>query len=239
LVFSPDDSGTATSYVKFDTDECREHFWVNSFATASVTILNQERNNLAQFVRTAVECVLGFEATGTRGVPKAELNAMFNSLPIDIFPREEDKVPSDGGAINLYFEKCTALYAAAHFGRQDQDAWKNFFMPIVVCVTKYRVKSNSRSDNPSPLSGKNIQNFSTIVNKIIREELEGKTVSLLLRKSKPALEALLRVQVVKYIVSSIFKGHIDVLVNLLKRRSSLGEPPTVPSSRIDNQANFY
>jgi hypothetical protein len=68
LVFSPDDSGTATSYVKFDTDECREHFWVNSFATTSVTILNQERNNLAQFVRTAVECVLGFKATGTRGV---------------------------------------------------------------------------------------------------------------------------------------------------------------------------
>ena len=183
--------------------------------------------------------VLGFKPTGTRGVPKAELNAMFNSLPIDIYPWEEEKVPWDVGEINPYFEKCAALYAAAHFGRQDHDAWKNFFMPIVVCVTKYHVKSNSCSDNPSPLSGKNIQNFSSIVNKIIWEELDGKTVTSLLRKSKPALEALLHVQVVKYIVSTIFKGHIDVLVNLLKGRSSLGEPPAVPVSRIANQANFY
>jgi hypothetical protein len=239
LIFSPDDKGTASSYVKFDTNDCREHFWVSSFATASVTILNQERNNLAQFVRLAVECVVGNSDPGSKGVPKAELKAMFDSLPIDIFPRDQETVPSDGGEIDPYLHNCASLYAAVHFGRCHQECWKKFFMPIVVCVTKYRVKPNSRSLNPSPLSGKNIHNFSTAVNKIIREELQGKTVSSLLRKSKPALEALLRLQVVKYILSTIFKGHHDVLVNLLKGNSSLGDPPSVPNARMDNQAQFY
>jgi hypothetical protein len=42
LIFSPDERGIASSYAKFDMDESRQHFWVSSFASASVTILNQE-----------------------------------------------------------------------------------------------------------------------------------------------------------------------------------------------------
>jgi hypothetical protein len=177
--------------------------------------------------------------SGSKGVPKAELKAIFDSLPIDIFPREPENVPPDGGEIDPYLQNCASLYAAAHFGRRDEASWKKFFMPIVVCVTKYRVKSNSHSVHPSPLSVKNIPNLLSVVNNIIRDELQGKTVSSLLHKSKPALEALLRLQVVKYILGTIFKGHHDVLVNLLKENLSLGDLPTVPIARNDNPAEFY
>jgi hypothetical protein len=178
--------------------------------------------------------------SGSKGVPKAELKALFDSLPIDIFPREPENVPPDGGEIDPYLQNCASLhYAAAHFGHRDQASWKKFFMPIVVCVTKYRVKSNSRSVHPSPLSVKNIPNVLSVVNNIIRDELQGKTVSSLLCKLKPALEALLHLHVVKYILGTIFKGHHDVLVNLLKENLSLGDLPTVPIARNDNPAEFY
>ena len=37
----------------------------------------------------------------------------------------------------------------------------------------------------------------------------------------------------------VFKDATDVLVNLLKARSSLGEPPAVPLTRIADPAEFY
>jgi hypothetical protein len=56
---------------------------------------------------------------------------------------------------------------------------------------------------------------------------------------KPALEALVRLQVVKYIVSDVFKGYTDVLVNLLKSCQSLGEPPAVPSTCTSDPTKFF
>jgi hypothetical protein len=67
LIFSPNDARAASSNANFDTDECRKHSW----ATASVACLNQERNNLAMYVRTIVDCVLGFPVTTKE--QKAEL----------------------------------------------------------------------------------------------------------------------------------------------------------------------
>jgi hypothetical protein len=45
--------------------------------------------------------------------------------------------------------------------------------------------------------------------------------------------------VVKYIVSVIFNGFTDVLVNLLKARPSLGEPPAVPLNHVSDPKEFY
>ena len=170
------------------------------------------------FIRTVVDCVLGFAASGSKET-KAQLSLMFKCLPIEVYPRVADEVPNDGGEIHPYFKNCAALYAAAHFGRCDQEAWKTLFMPIIVCTTKYRIRSKSGAfADDYPLSAKNKPHFAKVVDKIITSELAGKTVSSLLRKSKPALEALVRLQVVKYIVSVIFNGFTDVLVNLLKAR---------------------
>jgi hypothetical protein len=240
LIFLPDDNGAATSNAKFDTDDSRKHFWLTSFATLSVACLNQERNNLAMYVHTIVDCVLGFSPSGTKE-SKAELAAMFNCLPMNVYLRSApEEVPADGGQINLYFEKCSALYAAAHFGRIDQEGWITFFMPIMVCMTKYRSRSQSSAfADDYPLSAKNKPNFSKVVDRIITNELVCKTISSLLRKAKPALEALVCLQVVKYIVSDVFKGYTDVLVNLLKSRQSLVEPPPVPSTHTSNQTEFF
>jgi hypothetical protein len=165
---------------------------------------------------------------------------MFDNLPNDVYPRDTEKLPADGGSVHPYLENCAALYAAAHFGRKEKDGWINFFMPIVVCITKYRTKSKSGSfTSDYPLSTKNKPRFSKVIDDIIRKELTKKTVTSLLRKTKPALEALLRLQVVKYLVSVVFKGMTDVLVNLLKHRPSLGEPPAVPPSRSADPSDFY
>jgi hypothetical protein len=122
----------------------------------------------------------------------------------------------------------------------DEGGLISFFMPIVVCMTKYRSRSQSGAfAEDNPLSTRNKPHFAKVIDKIITNNLVGKTVSLLLRKSKPALEALLRLQVVKYIVSGFFKGCTDVLVNLLKACPSLGEPPAVPSTCIADPSAFY
>jgi hypothetical protein len=113
-------------------------------------------------------------------------------------------------------------------------------MPIIVCMTKYRSRSKyGRFAENYPLSTKNKPHFAKVVDKIIMTELAGKSVSSLLHKSKPALEVLVHLQVVKYIVSGIFKGFTNVLVNLLKARPSLGEPPSVPSTCVADPSEFY
>jgi hypothetical protein len=86
-----------------------------------------------------VDCVLGFPATTKE--QKAELAAMFDRLPVEVYPHCAEHVPAEGGEVHPYFEKCSALYATAHFGRKDEEGWISFFMPIVVCMTKYCSRS--------------------------------------------------------------------------------------------------
>jgi hypothetical protein len=114
-------------------------------------------------------------------------------------------------------------------------------MPIMLCMTKYRSRSQYGAfADDYLLSAKNKPNFSKVlVDRIITNELVGKTVSSLLCKAKPALEALVCLQVVKYIVSGVFKGYTDVLANLLKSCQSLGEPPAVPSTCSSNLTKFF
>ena len=111
------------------------------------------------YIRTVVDYVLGFVASSPKE-HKAKVASMFKRLPIELYPRSAKEVPEDGGKIHPYFEKCAALYSAAHFGHIDEEAWKMLFMPIIVCKTKYHSQSKSSGlTEDYPLSTKNKPQF--------------------------------------------------------------------------------
>jgi hypothetical protein len=120
------------------------------------------------YVQTIVDCVFGFSPSGTKE-SKAEVAVMFNRLPMNVYPcSAPEEVPADGGQIDPYLEKCSTLYATAHFGRIDQEGWITFFMPIIVCMTKYRSRSQSSAfADDYPLSAINNPNFSEVVERIM------------------------------------------------------------------------
>jgi hypothetical protein len=106
------------------------------------------------------------------------------------------------------------LYSSAFFGRQDPEAWLKRFLPIIAGVTKYR-------NGTTPNAKKTSVAFWEAVNKI-SGDLAGQTVSQVIRTVH---EALVRLVIIRHLLSSIFKEHLDVLMYLLKSRSALGAPP--------------
>lgn len=48
-------------------------------------------------------------------------------------------------------------------------------------------------------------------------------------------EALVRLFIIRHLLSTIFKGHLEVLINLLKKhRSSIVSPPHVPEGAVES-----
>jgi hypothetical protein len=109
------------------------------------------------------------------------------------------------------------LYSSALFGRQDPEAWLQRFLPIVATVTTYRRGAST------PNSKKDRAKFWGAVNKISRQ-LSGQTVSQVIRIVD---ESLIRLFIIKHVISSIFKDHLDILTLLLKLRPALSTPPPV------------
>lgn len=118
-----------------------DHFWNSKFATASVQLLNQERNNFASFVRTAVDLSLP-----PRHKPDSDLTEILNNLH-DLYANtatdddSNDMNASPGTSLSTpdpYVVAASELYSASFFGRQDPDAWRQRFLPIVAAVSKYR-----------------------------------------------------------------------------------------------------
>lgn len=119
--------------------------------------------------------------------------------------------------LDPYLVIASQLYSSAFFGRQDPDAWLQCFLPIVATATTYRNKTST------PNSKKSSTKYWEAVNEIISSKLAGKTVSQVI---KTVEEALIRLIIIKHLISTIFKDHLDVLVYLLKQQSSLGAAPS-------------
>ena len=222
------DVNTPGTMHPYNNDEYKEHFWQSRFATASVQLVNQERNNYASFVRASVDLSLP-----PRPKPDLELIKILDNLrhyastPGD----EEDNVDSNHSyqdeslSVHPYLDIASQLYLSAFFGRQDPDAWLQCFLPIVATMTTYR------NGTSTPNSKKTSTKYWEAVNKIIADKLVGRTVSQVI---KTVEEALIRLIIIKHLISTIFKDHLDVLIFLLKCRSSLGAAPS--GSTVDQQA---
>jgi hypothetical protein len=188
---------------EYDDPTHRDHFWKSCIATSALHYLNQERNNLALFVRTSVELSLPDRPTET-----SELTTLLSALRGD-----DASFSPDMEMVDPYILAAAELYSAAFFGRVDQDAWIKRILPIVASVTKYR------SGNTTPISKKKKSSFWVAVDDIYRD-LDGTTVSTHLHVVE---ESLIRLMVVRHLLSSVFKNHHDVLISLIKNRA--GIPP--------------
>jgi hypothetical protein len=213
----------------YNRDDYKEHFWQSRFATLSVQLVNQEQNNYASFIRASIDLSLPPRK------PDLELIQILNNLRhSDSTPGldEDDSVdsnvaiPDEISSVDPYLDMASQLYSSAFFGRQDLDAWLQRFLPIVATITTYR------NGTSTPISKKNSTKYWEAVNKIVAIELVGKTVSQVIETVE---ESLIRLIVIKHLISStIFKDHLDILVLLLKSRSSLGAAPS--DSTVDQPA---
>jgi hypothetical protein len=164
-----------------------------------------------------------------------ELNKILDNLRDSAStPGDEDdnvdsniSIPDEISSVDPYLDMASQLYSSAFFGRQDPDAWLQRFLPIVATIMKYR------NGTSTPISKKNSTKYWEAVNNIIAGKLVGKTVSQVI---KAVEESLIWLIVIKHLISTIFKDHLDVLVLLLKRRSSLGAAPSDDSTGGDQQA---
>ena len=119
----------------------------------------------------------------------------------------------DKPSVTPYIAAASELYSSAFFGRQDPEAWLERFLPIVASVSKYRQGTSPKSKGTSAA-------FWVAVDEI-SGDLAGQTVSQVIRTVH---EALVRLLIIRHLLSSVFKEHLDVLIYLLKNRSALGAP---------------
>jgi hypothetical protein len=195
IFWNPQSGGVVTH--SFDTDEYKQFFWQSSFTINSVQLVNQERNTYASFVRTSVDLSLA--------PPNSSLINLLNDLCKEV--EDNDSLPEDMSSRNHQFIiAALELYSLALFGRQDPDAWLQCFLPIVATITKYRKGASTPNSKKEPAK------FWDAVNKINRE-LSGRTVSQLIHIVD---ESLIRLFIIKHVISSIFKDHLDILTLLLK-----------------------
>jgi hypothetical protein len=125
-----------------------------------------------------------------------------------------DATSPDKPSVDPYIAAASELYSSAFFGRQDPEAWLKRFLPIIAGVTKYRNGTTPKSKGTSVTFWEAVD--------IISGDLAGQTVSQVIRTVH---EALVRLLIIRHLLASIFKEHLDVLIYLLKHRSALGAPP--------------
>jgi hypothetical protein len=191
----------------FDSDQYRDHFWKSRFATSSVQLINQERNNFASFVRTAVDLSLPLKKSDE------ELSDILSVIENSLDDENHLEIFLDMSGLDPYVVAASELYSAAFFGRQDTEAWQQRFLPIAATVTRYR-------RGTTPISKKSIACFWVAVRQL-EKELEGKTVSTVIRIVQ---EALTRLIVIRHLLSTVFKDNIDALIVLLSHREAISAP---------------
>jgi hypothetical protein len=180
-------------------------------------LLNQERNNYAAFVRLCCDLSLP-----ERPEQNADgLTSLLDSLRTEYIQMGHDSIlndscflPLDLDDVHPFLVAASELYSSAFFGRQDQHSWLKRFLPVVAGVTSYRKGRQSQHMK------KDRAKYEEGINAIFKK-LHGKTVSDVL---KIVDEALIRLFIVKHILSSVFKKHLDVLILLLRSRTSLAPP---------------
>jgi hypothetical protein len=190
-------------------------------------LLNQERNNYAAFVRLCCDLSLP-----KRPEQNADgLTLLLDSLRTEYVRIEDDSIINDSCFLPLDLEDvhpflvaASELYSLAFFGRQDQHSWLKRFLPVVAGVTSYR--KGRQSQHMKKDQAKYEEGINAIFNK-----LHGKTVSDVL---KIVDEALIRLFIIKHILSSVFKKHVDVLILLLTSLTSLAPP----DGNADYQSHF-
>jgi hypothetical protein len=193
-----------------------DYFWNAKFATASVQLLNQERNNIASFVRMSVDLSLPVR-------PKAEsdLTNMRNDIRHVISGTASDDEDDNDSSpemslVDPYIVSASELYSLANFGcQQDQEAWVECFLPIIATILSKYIRHGT-----TPNSKKISASFWEAIH-VVNGELAGKTVTGI----PTAEEALIRLFIIRHdLLATIFKEHVDTLIHLLKNRSALGAP---------------
>jgi hypothetical protein len=209
----------------YNSSDYKEHFWQSRFATSSVQLVNQELNNYASFIRASINLSIP-----PRKPDLERIQILDNLRHSDSTPGcdEDDNVdsniaiPDEILSVVPYLDMASQLYSSTFFGRQDPDAWLQRFLPIIAMVTTYR------NGTSTPISKKNSTKYWEAVNEIVVVQLVGKRVSQVI---KTVEESLIQLIIIKHLISTIFKDHLDVLVLLLKHRSSLGAAPS--NSTVD------
>jgi hypothetical protein len=97
-----------------------------------VQLFNQERNNFASFVRTAVDLSLPPKRSGE------DLSGIFSGIENAVDEENHLELSLDISGLDPFVVAASELYSAAFFGRQDTEAWQQRFLPIAAAVTKYR-----------------------------------------------------------------------------------------------------
>jgi hypothetical protein len=121
-------------------------------------------------------------------------------------------IPDQISSVDPYLNMASQLFFSTFFGRQDPYAWLQCFLPIVAMIT------TDKNGTLTPISKKSSTKYWEAVNKIVAVELVSKTDSQVLETVKESLIGLI---IIKHLISTIFKGHLDILVFLLKGQSSL------------------
>jgi hypothetical protein len=212
---------------RYNSEGYMEYFWNKSFAVTSIKSLNQERNNFASFVRRSVDLLL---PTSPKGDP--DRGAVFDAIRIANAPLttvDTRTFPAPSVALS-YFVAASEVYSSAFFGRRDSDAWLRYFLPIVAAVSKYR-------SGKDPNSAKTTTEFRNRI-EVINVELAGKTVSDVISTVE---EALVRLFIIKYVLSSIFKDQLEILELLLKQRSAIAgltNDCIAPVTLNNNRSNY-
>jgi hypothetical protein len=208
FIFSDVDTPSTTH--PNNSNDYKEHFWQSRFATSSMQLVNQEHNNHASFIRASVDLSLPPRQ------PDLEFIQILDNLRhSDITPGDEDdnvdsniSTPDKISAVNPHLDMASQLYSSTFFGRPDPDAWLQRSLPIVATITTYR------NGTSTPICKKSSTKCWEAVNKIVAGKLVGKTVSQVIKSVK---ESLIQLIIIKHLISTIFKDHLDVLVLLLKR----------------------